>query len=484
MRLWAGIVAFAMVCAASAVAAAAEPERKAAGGADQLAWRPCEGGECAQLAVPRDYDKPNGPTIDVALFRIPAANPSARVGAILGNPGGPGASGVNFMRQFAGVFPQEIRDRFDLVGFDPRGTGETIPIDCTDSLEPLLDLDYSPDSEQERKALATAGQDFADACEERSGESLRYIATVDTARDMDQIRAALGDDQLSYLGFSYGTYLGALYAELFPKRVRAFVLDGPLNPALAAEEFALSQAGGAERALEAFFTNCGSDTACPFQSGGDPAAAFDELQESVESTPIPSADGRELGPNDFSIGVFSSLYHGEPGYGELADALATAASGDPSGLFTLADQYTERNEDGTYSNNQEAYVSIWCRDREPIPARSYERLERRFDRASAHFGLELLYELRACSDWPVKPVRPLRIDAKGSVPILVVAATGDFATPYEEAEELARQLDSGVLLTVENEAHTSYRQVSDCVDNVVNRYLIDLEVPEPNTRCE
>jgi len=388
------------------------------------------------------------------------------------------------MRQFAGAFPQEVRDRFDLVGFDPRGTGGTIPVDCTDTLEPFLDLDYSPDSKHERKALAAAGRDFADACEERSGEILPYVATIDTARDMDQIRAALGDEQLSYLGFSYGTYLGALYAELFPKRVRAFVLDGPLNPELTAEELAFSQAAGSELAIEAFFANCGSAPECPFSNGGDPAAAFDALQESVESTPIPASDGRQLGPNDFNIGAFSALYAGEAGYGDLANALAAAAAGDSSAMFALADEYTERNEDGTYSNTQEAYVSIFCGDRQPIPAGKYERLERRFDRAAPHFGLPLLYELRVCADWPAEPVRAPRIDAKGSAPILVVAATGDHATPYEEAKELAKQLDSGVLLTVENEAHTSYAQVSACVDDIANRYLIDLEVPAPRTRCE
>ncbi|HUF85316.1 MAG TPA: alpha/beta hydrolase [Acidimicrobiia bacterium] len=433
--------------------------------------------------MPRDYDEPDGPEIEVALFRVPAASSEDRIGSLLVNPGGPGPSGVEFAREFAGELPAEIRDRFDVVGFDPRGTGETIPVDCTDTLDPLLDLDYSPDSKDERDALAAAGRDFADACEERHGDDLAGVDSRDTVRDMDRIRAAVGDEGLTYLGFSYGTYLGALYADMFPKRVRALVLDGPLDPSLNSEELAKQQAVGFDDALDLFFDDCGNDPSCAFYSDGDPATAFDEVSAAVEADPIPGAGGRTLSPNEFTFGVATALYLGEDGYEVLANALARAARGDSSGLLGLFDAYTDRNSDGTYSDVLEAYYAIICVDRPPIPARAYRGLEKEFASAAPHFGLPLLYELRTCAEWPADSgPTPKAVRAKGADPILVVASTGDPATPYKGGKALASQLDSGVLLTVESATHTSFGD-DECATEVAAAYLLDPTSIEGETRC-
>jgi pimeloyl-ACP methyl ester carboxylesterase len=465
------------------------PERRpssttAAWTGQDLEWRPCPGGECAELAVPRDYDKPKGRTIDVALFRVAARQPDQRIGSLLVNPGGPGASGVEFARARAAAFPGALRDRFDIVGFDPRGAGETIPVDCVDSLDPLLDLDYSPDSSNERALLRAAGRDFAAACETRSGDVLPYVASRDTVRDMDRIRAALSDERLTYLGASYGTYLGALYAELFPKRVRALVLDGAVDPSLDAAALRKEQAVGFERALEAFLDECAADASCEFHGGGDPHRAYDVLTADVNAAPVPAPDGRTLGPNEFDVGVAAALYLGEDGYGALAGALAAAARGDGGGLLGLYDAYSERERDGTYSNTLEAYFAISCLDVRPIPARAYRRLEVEFRAAAPRVGAALLYELVMCAYWPAPPApSPGPIRGEGAAPILVVGTTGDPATPYQSARSLAEQLDSAVLLTVEGQQHVAFLR-NGCATEKAVGYLVDLEVPRRGTRCE
>jgi pimeloyl-ACP methyl ester carboxylesterase len=452
-----------------------------------LEWRECDSGECADLTVPLDYEDPAGTTIEVALIRLPAREPDRRVGSLLVNPGGPGASGVDFVRNSAFAFPDELRDRFDLVGFDPRGTGETVPVSCVESLDDVLALDYSPDSPGERVALEAGVRELTDACAAGNADVLPHISSQDTVRDMDRIRQAVGDAKLTYVGFSYGTYLGALYANFFPDKVRALVLDGAVDPELSSVETNLQQAAGFERSLSAFLDRCSEDEDCAFHNGGEPHRAFDELVVAVDGNPLPAADGRRLGPNELDLGVAQALYAGELGWGELADALGAAADGDGTELLALSDQYTRRRDDGTYGGLLESFWAIGCIDGPSIgPPGDFPALEEEFQQAAPRFGVTFLYSGLVCSYWPVEPAPdPGPLTAPGADPILVVGTTGDPATPLQWAESLAGALDSGVLVAAEGEQHTSvFFAGNSCVDRIALRYLIALEVPDDGTRCE
>ncbi|HEX6311639.1 MAG TPA: alpha/beta hydrolase [Acidimicrobiia bacterium] len=451
---------------------------------DELDWRDCDGGECAELTVPLDYDDPDGPTTEVALIRQPATNPDERIGSLLVNPGGPGAPGVDFVADNGFLLFANLREHFDIVGFDPRGTGATLPIDCVDSLDSVLSRDYSPDSVDERDVLEDAIREYTAACEERYGEVLEHVSSQDTVRDMDRIREAVGDEKLTYLGFSYGTYLGALYADFFPDKVRALALDGAVDPELDALGTNLEQAAGFEASLNAFFEACAADRGCAFHNDGDPAAAFDALVAGIETDP-PEADGRVLSPNEFELGVAEPLYQGELGWDMLAEALAEAADGDPSLMFELSDDYTERNEDGTHTGSiLQPFWAIGCVDGAPIgDPEDLPPLEERFRAAAPRFGVSFLYSGLMCALWPADPEpSPNPLDAAGAPPILVIGTSGDPATPFQWAESLAGVLDSGVLLANEGEQHTAYL-LSECATDLVDAYLIDLEVPEPGTSC-
>ena len=440
-----------MLLAAAAMAVvggSATPDAVSAAQADPalLAWTPCEGGECATLRVPLDYGEPDGEQIAVALFRIAAAQPEQRIGSLLVNPGGPGASGVEHARTAGPEYPEELRNRFDIVGFDPRGTTGTLPIDCGEDLDPVSVLG-SPKSPADRKAIFDASREYAWACAERNPGVLAHVGSRDTVRDMDRIRAALGEEQLTYLGISYGTRLGALYADLFPGRVRALVLDAPLSPSTDPIRNARVQARGFERSLDSFFESCAGDATCPFHNDGSPQAAFDELVETVRTAPIPTTDGRELGLGAFEVGVTALAYLGESGHQPLATALAATAAGDGGPMLGVADVYLEREPDGTYSDLGEALNSIVCVDnaRPPKPSR-YRALEPAFQKAAPRFGLNFLYFEAVCSHWTVRPADGPPIRADEGFPILLVAATGDPATPYRDARELARRARRPVVL--------------------------------------
>ncbi|MGQ0802797.1 MAG: alpha/beta hydrolase [Actinomycetota bacterium] len=449
-----------------------------------LDWRECEGGECATLTVPLDYDDPDGETIEVALIRVPATDPGEKIGSLLVNPGGPGASGVDFVANNGFFFPDELRERFDIVGFDPRGTGATEPIECVRSLDEVLGFDYSPESPEERDTLEAGVEEFTEQCEAAHGELLEHISSQDTVRDMDRIREAVGDEKLTYLGFSYGTYLGAVYADFFPDKVRALALDGAVDPALTSLEVNLEQAAGFERSLNAFLENCAGDPGCAFYNGGDPQGAYDALAAMIDAQP-PEVDGRRLGPNEFDLGVAQALYGGEFGWDGLAQALAAAADGDAAEMLILADEYTGRRDDGSYEGLLEPFWAIGCIDGEPIgDLAGYPDLEDEFRAAAPRFGITFLYSALVCSLWPADPVpSPNPLDAPGADPILVVGTLGDPATPYQWAESLADVLSSGVLLTAEGEQHTAYL-TNFCVTEAVNAYLVDLEVPDEGIRCE
>jgi pimeloyl-ACP methyl ester carboxylesterase len=454
----------------------------------EVTWADCgDGFQCGSVPVPKDYEHPRQGTIDVALIRLPASDPAARIGSLLVNPGGPGASGVEWMRSAAPMFPEELGATFDLVGFDPRGTGATLPVDCAIDFDEFYALDITPDNAAERAEVDDRYAAFADACEQRHGDDLALISSQDTVRDMDRVRAALGDQRLTYLGYSYGTYLGTLYADRYPDRVRAMLLDGAVDPTIDSEDAAIEQAAGLERALEAFFADCAVDRGCAFHSDGDPATAFDALLAEIDANGVPADNGRVLGPGETEFGVALALYSGEIAYPQLADALADAAEGDGSSLLALSDIYTGRQDDGSYDSRQSAFWAIGCLDSGLPAAGGAEQraLEQRAAAVAPHFGVSSVVMGQICRVWSVPPVDdpgPLRAD--GAPPIVVVGTTGDPATPVAWAEAHADHLQSGVLVVVEGSQHGGFALGGNsCVDEIGVRYLVDLDVPAEGTMC-
>jgi pimeloyl-ACP methyl ester carboxylesterase len=456
------------------------------GPAGPLAWEPCGQFECAALEVPVDHADPEGPTFTLPVLRHVATRPAERIGSLLVNPGGPGGSGTGWVGRAWPFLPPEIQGRFDVVGFDPRGISPGSPVlDCVDDLDRFVALDLTPDDGAELQAIVDGGEALAAACAARSGDLLPFLSTEDVAQDMDLLRAALGDERLTYLGFSYGTLLGAVYADLFPDRIRALALDGALDPSLTGEAHAASQGLGFEDQLEAFLAQCAADPACEFHAGGDPGAAYDAIQASIEAAPMPSEHGeRAVGPGELAYGVANALY--SPfGWPDLEGALALAASGDGTGILDLSDDYLHRGADGAYDDSLEYYYAVTSLDApSSTDAADYEALAAELAVSAPRLGVYLPFSAFPSARWPVPPWReaaPIR--AGGAPPILVVATTHDPATPYDEGVALAGQLASGVLLTREGNGHTGFLKGNDCVDDAIVGYLVDLALPADGEVC-
>ena len=455
-----------------------------------LEWETCrEDFECATLEVPLDYQAPEAGTIEVAVLRSPATG-DERIGSLLVNPGGPGGSGLDHAAS-DGVVSDDVHERFDVVGFDPRGVGESSPIDCLDdaALDEFVSADGSPDVDAEIVELQEQAQALASGCEARSGEMLPHIGTADVARDMDVLRAVIGEEKIHYLGSSYGTYIGALYVEQFPQRVGRVVLDGAIDPTLSGNELGLGQAEGFERALSSYLEFCVGEGDCPLgETDSEARATLANLLAVIDESPLPTDDDeRPLTQALAILGIVLPLYlTPDEGYEPLSVALESALAGDGTTLLTFADLYLFRNPDGTYDgNSNEVILAVNCLDKPDVS--SVEEVEEglpAFEAASQIFGPYLGWGGLACTTWPVPPVaEPARVSAAGADPILVVGTTGDPATPYEWAEALASQLESGVLLTREGLGHLAYQAGNDCIDEAIDAYLLDGTVTEDGLRC-
>jgi pimeloyl-ACP methyl ester carboxylesterase len=458
------------------------PEKPAAA----IAWADCGGGfECATFDVPYDHDAPDGRTFTLPLVRRPARNPEERIGSILVNPGGPGGSGVAWVRGRWVLVPAAIGDRFDLVGFDPRGQAGSKPsIDCSDDLSALVALDLTPSDANELQSVEEEVDKFVQACQSRSGEILPFVGTDNVVRDMDLLRQALGDEKLTYLGFSYGTFIGTMYADRYPDRVRALVLDSALDPSIDGLTFIEEQGRSFEAELNAFLADCATDTTCAFYSGGDPAAAYDAILASIEMAPMPAGD-RVLGPGEFAYAVSAPLYQPSQ-WKRLAEVLALAATGDGSGLLEISDGYVERSSDGTYGDSLEVYYGVISID-SPYPAETsaYETLANKLEMDTPRLGAYFPFTALPSGRWPTGSWRtPGPVSAEGAAPILVVGNTSDPATPHAWGVSLANQLSSGVLVTREGHGHIAFLRGNTCVDTAVTNYLVDLVVPEDGTICK
>ncbi|MFE3250817.1 alpha/beta hydrolase [Streptomyces sp. NPDC059209] len=458
----------------------------------KLDWRGCgvPDFQCATMKAPLDYDKPNGTEIKLAVARKKATGPGKRLGSLQVNPGGPGGSAVDYLQGYAGIgYPAPVRARYDMVAVDPRGVSRSEPVECLTGkeMDAYTQVDQTPDDTAERNLLAASYKKLAQGCAKRSADVLPHVSTIEAARDMDILRAALGDKKLSYVGASYGTFLGATYAELFPKRVGRLVLDGAMDPSLPAEEMNRDQTAGFETAFSAFAADCVKQPDCPLgtESAADAAQRMKSFFTRLDTRPIPTGEPRRLGESLATTGVINAMYD-ESGWPGLRDSLTSAMDGDGSGLLALADSYYEREGDGSFSNLMYANAAVNCLD---LPAAfttpaDVDKAIPSFQQASPVFGTALAWAGLNCAYWPTEPTgTPHRIAAKGAPPILVVGTTRDPATPYKWAESLAGQLSSGVLLTYDGDGHTAYGRGSDCVDTAINTYLIEGTPPKNGKKC-
>ena len=451
-------------------------------------WRNCGNAECARIEVPLDYQNPRGATIELSVTRVPAREES--IGALLVNPGGPGGSAFEYAKAADFIVSPIIRDSFDIVGVDPRGVGGSEPVEClTDrQIDAIFAADGTPDTPQEVRRVIDDSSSIAQSCDENASDVWRYMDTVTTARDMDIVRAVLDQPVLNYLGKSYGTAIGATYAELFPHRVGRMILDGVLPIDMSQEEVTYEQAVAFEAAFINFAEYCAQSDACPFAgSGDDVAAQLRTFLRDLDSQPLPTADGRELTESLGSYAVLSFLYFPDSDYPRLEQALNEAVTNrDGTALIMLVDERVNRDQDGRYlDNSTDAFYAVTCAD---LPydgtAEEVARLAKEWSSAAPTFGPALAWGMLVCADWPVTPgERFTSVRADGSAPILVVSTAGDTATPHEWGLELAESLTNGHVVTWDAFNHTAYREGSTCVDGAVDAYLLAGELPASGLVC-
>jgi pimeloyl-ACP methyl ester carboxylesterase len=445
--------------------------------------------DCASVSVPRNWNAAvAGQNYSVAMIRIHSATQKKRIGSLLINPGGPGGSGIDTAVYLSygealGGLPTKITDQFDIIGFDPRGVGRSSPVKCISDEDQDATFAAPPDptTDAEFNQLVALDKKVAEACGQKYGDQLPLFSTEQAAKDMDAIRAAVGDPKMTYLGWSYGTLLGATYAQLFPKNIRALVLDGAVDPTQNYVDSSEEQAKGFERAFTNFTTWCKANaTSCPISA--DPRGAVTDALAKAKVSPVQGNDGREATPGWVFIAVISSLYT-EPGWQTLAKAVDNLQAGNATGIFKLADSYAERKSDGTYSNLFDANLAVNCADAASVPTAAQVReLQSQWRTKYPLFGAPLATGMLSCTYWPGAHDPYPHAAAAGAPPIVVVGTTGDPATPYENTARLAGMLGVGHVLTWEGEGHTAYPNTS-CIVSAVDNYLIDLTVPKEGLRC-
>jgi len=454
----------------------------------RLQWTACHRGfRCARLEVPLDYGNPTGRTIELAVVRLPRSGDGPRRSLVL-NPGGPGASGVDYALDADSVVSRDVRRRYDVVGFDPRGVQRSAPLRCLSDaqLDVFVSIDGSPDSPAEEQALQEEWSGLGAGCLDRRPSVTAHVSTPEAVHDLDVLRAALGDRRLTFLGKSYGTYLGTTYAERFPKRVGRLVLDGQVDPQASAADIADGQVTGFQRALDAFLRDCVQRSGCPLD--GDAAAAGAQLGSLVDRTdaqPLRGEDRREVTQALVIYGMAVALYS-KGSWPLLRQAIAEMRRGRGATLLSLADFYADRGPDGHYTTNGlEAFYAISCLDRAETRSLEEQRAQaQELDARSPVFGAFIAWGNLPCLGWPVPATtEPGPATAEGSRPILVVGTTRDPATPYEWSRTVAGTLDSGRLLTYVGDGHTAYRRGNGCIDRAVDAYLLRGELPAEGTRC-
>ena len=460
--------------------------------AQKLVWSGCGGSfQCAKLTVPLDYADPTGSTIKLAVLRLRAANPSARLGSLVLNPGGPGASGIDFARAARAVIDDPVRARYDIVGFDPRGVGQSAPVECLNDkqTDAFIAADGTPDTPAEVTQSEQLAQQFAVACRTRSPKVYAHIGTTDTVRDMDILRAALGDPKLNWFGFSYGTLLGASYADIFPTKVGRMVLDGAIDPSLSNVELIHGQAKGFELALHRFVADCDTQPDCPLPKGVQAGVnRIAQFFAGLDSRPLATSDPRRPLTQALAQNAVASYLY-VPSYGDwdsLRAGLQAAFDGDGSTLLSMLDERLSRNDAGHYTDNSTAALyAISALDRPDRPdAAQSAVLAAQWSKEAPVFGAFTAWGILPYHYWDVPATdTPHEIHAPGSPPILVVGTTYDPATPYPWAQALAKQLSQGVLLTRVGDGHTGYGKGNSCIDSAVDRFFTSGVTPPAGTVC-
>jgi len=455
-----------------------------------LEWTGCgEGFDCTSVVAPLDWADPAAGEVDLSLIRHRARGGDA-IGSLLVNPGGPGASGVSLIRDsLSFAVGEPLQEQYDVIGFDPRGVGESTAARCFDDADMdayLFDIPVNPRGSAAWEAeLTERNRDYAEACEQNSGGILPFLTTEFAARDMDLMRAVLGDTSLSYLGYSYGTFLGATYAKLYPDKVGRLVLDGAVDPSVSGLDMGVTQGIGFENALRAYMADCLTLDECPFRGTVD--EALDDLSTlfaSVDRRPLDNGDGRELGGDALLMAIAAALYS-EDSWSFLTAALAAVLQGDPSIAFQLVDLYYDRVDGEYVTNSSEAFDAYNCMDYPVDSTPEDEAAAKATLDAQAPTIAPYWWGPDTCVVWPHPPtgVRE-KITADGAAPIVVVGTTNDPATPYEWSVSLADARHEDPRRQLLGEGHTGYNKGNACVDDAVERYLLEGTVPQDGLYCE
>jgi pimeloyl-ACP methyl ester carboxylesterase len=456
----------------------------------KLVWTSCaKDMQCTTAKAPLDWNNPSAGEIKLALIRHVATG--TRLGSLLVNPGGPGSSGYDFIRDSLDfAVDKKLQASYDIVGFDPRGVGHSSAVTCysPSQMDAYL-YDITPGVRGSDEWIANnvrSAKEFGQACADKTGALLGHVDTVSAARDLDLLRAALGDKKLNYLGYSYGTYLGTVFAGMYPQNTGRLVLDGALDPASTNVEVNQIQAQGFESALRAYLKNCLAHSGCPFSGTVDEGmATITDLLASVEASPIRNADGRELGANTLVTAIIYPLYD-RASWTYLSRMFAGVMKGSAGFAFQLADAYNSRNDDGTYADNStEAFTAVNCLDFtfDANPAVMRQQAAA-LSKAAPVIGPYLSYGDIGCANWPYKStLKRGPIAAAGSAPILVVGTTNDPATPYVWAKNLAAELENGHLVTYKGEGHTAYNKSNSCVNDTVDDFFVHGTVPSSDPKC-
>jgi pimeloyl-ACP methyl ester carboxylesterase len=434
--------------------------------------------------VPFDYADPEQGSFVLYIKKHNAANPADRIGSMMVNPGGPGFGGSSLADDAEYYFSQDLIDRFDIIAWDPRGTGESTPaVNCVDSFDEYFGLDSPPETPDEKQALIDASQAFNDKCAENSGTILPFISTKASAQDINSLRLALGEEKVSFFGFSYGSELGTTWATMFPETVRAIVVDGAVDPNASSIQEGMTQAKGFEGQLATFLKQCSERTTCEFHNDGDAEAAFDQLVLDIDAKPLEVSKDRTLVTQGVLFTAVAQAMYSDYYWPQLSEALNAAQGGDGKGILQLYDDYYQRKDDGTYGNELEAFLAISCLD-DP-GATSTEEVDSHiedFIAAAPRLGGNFAYGY-SCALWPVKQATKVNITGKGAGPIVVVGTTGDAATPLSSTRKMAQGLEQGILIVVDANQHTGYG-ANSCVVKAVDDYLIKLTVPANETTCK
>ena len=435
-----------------------------------IAWQACGNAQCATVDAPIDYGHPDGSTITLFVRRLPARG--ERIGSLFMNFGGPGAPAASLIDRFP--VPRAVLEHFDIVGMDPRGVGRSTPLQCGVDPVTLYSVDPTIEDQADIQDLLDVSTRYARNCEAADGPLLPHLGTRDVARDMDRIRAAMGDSQLSYVGYSYGTAIGQAYAELFPDRVHAMVLDGVVDPAPDGITMATEQATGFETALADWADGCPHRSSCRF--GSDAVAAVETMLAAAETGVASTPGTRTLGPGEAANGLVYPLYNMSL-WPDLDAAVADAVDGDGTAMVHLADDYAQIVAFPIYFAVS-CLDSTWPRSTDTFLADAKSAAS-----VAPHFGEAIVNDYIRCAVWPSEPEPLGAISAPGTPPIVVVSTTGDPATPYENGVRVAHRLANGVLVTNEGEGHTVVFQGNSCIDGIVISYLVDGDVPGDGTRC-